>query len=116
AYAARMSDRMPVPRRVIDKVLRGSELTLETVESLSALEPFGEGNPQPLFLMKNCLIEGMTPLSGGKHLKLRVNFDGKSVFVLCFRMTPDEFVYPSGSWVDLLVHLEVNTFRGNKSI
>ena len=116
AYAARMSDRMPVPRRVIDKVLRGSELTLETVESLSALEPFGEGNPQPLFLMKNCLIEGITPLSGGKHLKLRVNFDGKSVFVLCFRMTPDEFVYPSGSWVDLLVHLEVNTFRGNKSI
>ena len=51
ADAAGMSDRMPVPRRVIDKVLRGSELTLETVESLSALEPFGEGTPrapQPL--------------------------------------------------------------------
>lgn len=115
-YAARVSDRMPVPRMVIDKTLRGNELTLETVESLSILEPFGEGNPQPLFLMKNCLIEGITPLSGGKHLKLRVNFDGKSVYVLCFRMTPEQFVYQTGSWVDLLVHLEINTFRGNRSI
>lgn len=116
AYAARASDRMPVPQMQIDRVLKAGDLTLETVEGLDLLEPYGEGNPRPLFLMKNCLIEGITALSGGKHTKLKVNFDGKSVFVLCFRTEPGQFVYPVGSWVDLLVHLEVNSFRGNKSI
>ncbi len=116
AYAARISDRMPVQQMVIDKSLHSGDLSLEAVESLSYLEPYGEGNPQPLFLMRRCVVEGITPLSGGKHVKLRVNFDGRSVFVLCFRMTPQQFIYPAGSMVDLLVNLEINSFRDTRSI
>lgn len=115
-YAARVSDRMPVQTMVIDKSLRSMDLTLEAVEALSYLEPYGEGNPQPLFLMRNCIVEGITPLSGGKHLKLRVNFDGRSVFVLCFKMTPEQFIYPVDSMIDLLVNLELNVFRDTRSI
>lgn len=115
-YAARISDRMPVQTMIIDKSLRSGDLSLEAVEALSCLEPYGEGNPQPLFLMRNCIVEGITPLSGGKHLKLRVNFDGRSVFVLCFKMTPEQFLYPVDSMIDLLVNLELNVFRDTRSI
>jgi single-stranded-DNA-specific exonuclease len=115
-YAAETADRMPVPQLTIDRSLKGGDLSLEAVEALSYLEPYGEGNPQPLFLMKNCFIEGITPLSGGKHIKLKVKFDGRSVFVLCFRVTPEQFVYPVDSCVDLLVNLEMNVFRDTRSI
>ncbi len=115
-YAAASFDRMPVIRRTIDRRLRGGDIELGNVEMLSCLEPFGEGNPQPVFLMRDCMVEGITPLSGGKHCKLRVSFEGKSVFILCFKMTPEQFIYDKGSMVDLLVTLEVNTFREVRSI
>lgn len=115
-YAAARYDRMPVVQTVIDRRLRAADIDLSAVELLESLEPFGEGNPQPVFLMRDCMVEGITPLSGGKHIKLRVAFEGRSVFVLCFRMTPEQFIYPKGSMIDLLVCLEVNTFRDTKSI
>lgn len=115
-YAAAEFDRMPVVQTVIDRRLRAADIELSSVELLECLEPFGEGNPQPVFLMRDCMVEGVTPLSGGKHIKLRVAFEGRSVFVLCFRMTPEQFIYPKGSMIDLLVCLEVNTFRDTKSI
>ena len=115
-YAAAEFDRMPVVQTVIDRRLRAADIELSSVELLECLEPFGEGNPQPVFLMRDCMVEGVAPLSGGKHIKLRVAFEGRSVFVLCFRMTPEQFIYPKGSMIDLLVCLEVNTFRDTKSI
>ena len=115
-YAAAEFDRMPVVQTVIDRRLRAADIELSSVELLECLEPFGEGNPQPVFLMRDCMVEGVTPLSGGKHIKLRVAFEGRSVFVLCFRMTPEQFIYPKGSMIDLLVCLEVNSFRDTKSI
>ena len=115
-YAAARFDRMPVVQTVIDRRLRAADIDLSAVEMLSCLEPYGEGNPQPVFLMRDCMVEGVTPLSGGKHIKLRVAFEGKSVYVLCFRMTPEQFIYPKGSMIDLLVCLEVNTFRDTRSI
>ena len=96
-YAAARFDRMPVVQTVIDRRLRAADIDLSAVEMLSCLEPYGEGNPQPVFLMRDCMVEGVTPLSGGKHIKLRVAFEGKSVYVLCFRMTPEQFIYPKGS-------------------
>ncbi len=116
AYAAQYHDRMPVVSMKIDKILHGGDINVNDVAALEMLEPFGEGNPQPLFLMKDCVIESILPMSENKHLKLKVNFEGKSVYVLYFRMSTDRFIYPVGSRVDILANLEINTFRENVSI
>lgn len=115
-YAARYHDRMPVVSMKIDKILHGGDINVNDVSALEMLEPFGEGNPQPLFLMKDCVIESILPMSENKHLKLKVNFEGKSVYVLYFRMSTDRFIYPVGSRVDILANLEINAFRENVSI
>lgn len=116
AYAAQNYDRMPREAIRIDYELRGSELSLSTVEELSFLEPFGEGSPQPVFLMRNCLIEQLIPMGNGQHLKLKVNFDGRSVFVVSFKTRAEQFIYKEGSRADLLVTLEENEYRGNRGI
>ena len=116
AYAARQHDQMPVVSQKIDKILHASDINVNDVSALEMLEPFGEGNPQPLFLLKNCVIEGIQPMSENRHLKLKVRFEEKSIYVLYFRMSTDRFIYPVGAAVDILANLELNTFRENVSI
>lgn len=116
AYAQKYFDRMPRETIRIDRRLRGVDISLAAVESLEMLEPYGEGNPQPVFLLSNCTVRQMVPLAGGKHMKLKVDFDGKQIFIVCFRTNPDTFIYKEGSRVDILASLEINEFRGNRSI
>ncbi len=54
-----------------DAWVEGSELTLDFVESLSRLEPFGEGNPEPVFALGGVSLADARPLgSEGRHLAL----------------------------------------------
>ncbi|MDL2247859.1 single-stranded-DNA-specific exonuclease RecJ, partial [Bacteroides sp. OttesenSCG-928-J23] len=60
-YAKDSCPRMPVPKILVDCAVNPSELTVEAVESLAALEPFGEGNRPPLFLLAGLVLEGIYP-------------------------------------------------------
>lgn len=115
-YAEQYFEKMPVVNQRIDKELHIGNINLNDVAALQKLEPFGEGNPQPLFLLRNCQIQDIIPMSGGKHLKLKMLFEGKPIYVLYFKMSPDQFVYPVGSVVDILANLELNAFRDNVSV
>ena len=115
-YAAQYHDQMPLVRQQIDHVLSAGEITLNCVSALEQLEPFGERCPQPLFLLKNCRIEGIYPMSENRHLKLKVSFGGKSIHVLYFKMSTGQFIYPVGALVDILANLELNAFRDSVSV
>ena len=115
-YAERNHEMMPVPTIRIDKELTLRDINIESVSALSALEPFGESSPRPVFLLRGCVIKEILPLAGNKHLKLKVGFEGSNIFVLYFKMNTEQFIYPVGSTVDILANLELSTFRGNTSI
>ena len=115
-YAREHHDKMPAAEQAIDKELHIGDINVDDVQALELLEPCGEGNPQPVFLLRRCVIEAIQPLGGDKHLKLKVNFEGKSIYVLYFRMSTDQFIYPVGSRVDILANLELNEFRDTVSI
>ena len=51
-------------------------LTLEGVEGLDLLEPYGAGNPKPVFSLSGCLISAMSGVGGGRHLKLKLSAGG----------------------------------------
>lgn len=51
--------------------VRPAELTLEFAEWLQRLEPFGEGNPEPVFGIKDVTMLEVKPLGiDGKHLQI----------------------------------------------
>jgi len=116
SYAENNYDVMPCLARVIDKELHISDINVAMVEELSLLEPCGEENLRPLFLLKNCVIEQIIPLANDKHLKIKVNFEGKSIYVLYFRMSTDNFIYSVGNRIDILANLEINTYKETVSI
>ena len=107
---------MPYYKLTADCVVEPSELTVPMVQSLSRLEPFGEGNPSPVFELDAVRLERIQSLSGGKHLKLACSKNGTAFQVLLFGTGPDQFGYQPGDLLDLLVSAEISVFRGEVSV
>lgn len=58
-----------------------SEVTIELAEALQRLEPFGEGNPEPIFGFKGVRFTDVRPLgSEGKHLSVVLSNRVRSVW------------------------------------
>ena len=58
----------------VDAWVSPDDLTIEIAEWITRLEPFGEGNPEPVFGMKNAILRDIRPLGAeGRHLALTVN-------------------------------------------
>ncbi len=93
-----------------------SELNLETVYGLSEFEPFGFGNPIPVFLLRNVKLERITPLSGGTHQKLTLSKDGVTFQALLFGVKGFELSLTEGKLADIAVTLSANEYKGNESL
>lgn len=70
--AAHLSDEDLVPALHIDAELPAESLTLSLAEELRALEPFGAGNPRPLFVTRSLRLVAEPRIIKEKHLKLRL--------------------------------------------
>ena len=62
-------------------------LTQEGVLSLDLLEPYGTGNPKPVFSMSGCTVTSATEVGGGRHLKLKVSKGGRSFDAIFFSVS-----------------------------
>lgn len=111
AQESNISDIMPIIN--IDKEINLKNINIEEVKSLELLEPFGEGNKMPLFLLKNLKIDSIRALSGGKHLKLTLKQDNNIVDAIGFNMGDLSKEYLLGDKVDVVGTIEINSF-GNK--
>ena len=90
-----------------------SELTLAEAEEIRKLEPFGLQNPVPVFILRNAVIRSVTPLSGGKHVKLRLSDGGRNeLTAVYFAMNADTFPLCEGDRCDAVFSLEINDFTG----
>jgi len=105
-----------VPVIKIDKILTAKDLEVDNIKGLKILEPFGEGNKNPNFVIKNAKITSIRALSEGKHLKLAVNVDGKNMDVIGFQMGEliDNFLI--GDKVDIAGNIDINEFNGYENI
>ena len=91
-------------------------LTLEGVEGLDLLEPYGSGNPKPVFYLQGCLITALSEVGGGRHLKLKVAAGGRSFDAIFFSATAAEMGVAQGDRVDVAFTPQVNEYRGWRSV
>lgn len=111
-YAAEHHLRMPVPELTIDCKLRPSQVDVEKLGLLAALEPTGTGNPAPLFGLYNMRLDNIMPVGDGKHLRLSVSRDGTRLSAMKFQTTSQNFSIACGTIVNLVVSMERNEYRG----
>lgn len=114
-YALKQSN-MPFNACNIDCKINPALLNVELIEPLSYLEPYGAGNPTPLFGLYNMTLAQVTPLSQNKHLRLQLRRNNASVTVMKFFTTQQEFPYEIGDILDLAVTLDINEFNGQRNV
>ena len=115
-YAAAACPQMPTAALSVALRLRPGQIDTEKLALLEVLEPYGSGNPAPLFALCNMRLDNITALGGGKHLRLSMSRDGVRVNVMKFQTTPQELPIPCGSLVNCIVSLEKNEYRGILSV
>ena len=114
-YAAGF-DVMPAITLTADKLLLPEDITVSHVKGLSALEPFGEGNPQPVFAMLGAVVTNIVPLSQGKHSRLSISYGNVNTQALIFGTPPGRLNVKKGSRVDMLVNLDINEYNDKESV
>ena len=107
---------MPFDKLNIECKLNPAFLSVDLVQSLSCLQPFGAGNPTPIFGLYQMTIDNIIPLSNNKHLKLVLSKKGTTINALYFFTSTDEFPYRKGDLIDLAVTLDTNEYNGNVSV
>ncbi|MBR2855537.1 single-stranded-DNA-specific exonuclease RecJ [Candidatus Saccharibacteria bacterium] len=96
-----------------------SELTLEFLDDLAKLEPFGPGNEEPIFHLKDVRLENVARMGADRnHLRLDLK-DSKNKYLKAVSFyAPQDWldIDPQFDRIELLVKLCKNEFRGLKTV
>jgi single-stranded-DNA-specific exonuclease len=88
-------------------------LTRSLLKELELLNPCGAGNPQPVFVARNCRVISPRVLSE-KHLKFEVEQDGCRIGCIAFGFA--ERFDQLGETVDLMFRPGINEWRGKETL
>ncbi len=116
AYAATHAEANDGVTVLIDAELPFGEINMSLAEELTALEPFGVGNPLPRFLVRDVTVERIAELGGGKHLKLTVTDGDRALYALLFSTSRSEIEFGEGDRIDLVCTLDINEYRDLRSV
>ncbi len=98
----------------LDAQVAVGELTVETIRSLDRLEPCGAGCPRPSFYFPGAELRMVSRVGeGGKHLRLRLSYQGEEIDGIYFHYRGDPLGV--GQQVDVAYYPRINAFRGTES-
>lgn len=106
-------DLVPVLR--IDAALKLSDVTAELYAEVQQMEPFGRGNPAPVFSAE-AVVASEPRILKEKHLKLIVAGDGKRFEAIGWGLASRAASLACGRRAELAFSLTENTFQGLTSL
>ena len=93
-----------------------SPISLDLFEKITKLEPFGNGNEEPTFEIKNARVVARQEMGDKKqHLKLTLT-DGKNEIKMLKFNAPEEFFVEIGEEIDVVFSLGLNEWQGQKNV
>jgi single-stranded-DNA-specific exonuclease len=96
------------PKYVIDAVVSGRELNFAFLTGYERLQPFGIGNPAPLFCLRRAEPGGEPRLLKDKHRVFSIRHDGRLLRAIHFGA--GNISVPAPPW-DIAFFLETNRFQ-----
>ena len=125
AFRARMNEYArnfrggAAPVSVLDvdvAITHPSAVTLEELEELSALEPYGSGNARPVFCLLGATLLRTQNVGQNRHLKLRLGKGSAQFDGIFFSTVAEDCGCKAGDRVDAAFYLQVNEFRGSRTL
>ncbi|WP_410772534.1 single-stranded-DNA-specific exonuclease RecJ [Fontibacillus sp. BL9] len=104
---------MPVMHNDLECSLQ--EITLPVIEQLELLAPFGMENPCPRLLIRGAkLIESRQMGKDGKHLRLTLSQNGKTVEAVAFGKGDLDFLLSEEAVLDIVAEASINEWNGSR--
>jgi len=91
-------------------------LSLENVERLADLAPWGVNNPPPILSLNGARIDSITPIGGDRHLKCKIQKGAQAFECIFFGTSGKSFHFKQGNYIDVAFEPIVNDFRGVRSV
>lgn len=100
-----------IPTLTIDCEIPLSSVNLELADIIEAMEPFGEGNPSPIFYTRKLTVKGQAAVLGKETLKFWVTDGSCSVSAVGFSMANYRGMITPGSKIDLAYHISIDDWN-----
>lgn len=107
-----------IPSIAVDAILGPDELSSDLAREIAAMEPFGRGNSEPVFVTSSLEVVQIQRMGADRsHLKMRVRGNGGS--------PTDCVMFGGGDWndvlsvgreVDICYNIKINRFNGYESL
>jgi single-stranded-DNA-specific exonuclease len=103
------------PELQLDAELRLEELNDKAAGEVLALEPFGQGNRQPLFLVRNAEVRGAEGFGrSGEHVRARLWQGQRSLFVKAWRSSARLEELSDGARIDAAIAIEDDAWSAQR--
>jgi len=101
---------------LVDLELKPEELSHKFYSTTRALAPFGDSNPEPIFLMKDLKVLEKRLVGFNNHLKLLLSKDNKKFQVIAFRKGELNDSIEIGDYIDIVFKLGEDSYLGVTTI
>ena len=108
-----LKDKILIPKNNIDAQIESAAVTIKNINAINLLEPFGVGNPKPIFLLKNVIIKSLRTVGSTKdHLQLKLD---DSLSAIAFKQGKLEKHLKIGQSIDILANLDINIWGNTQT-
>ncbi|MBQ1249625.1 MAG: single-stranded-DNA-specific exonuclease RecJ, partial [Selenomonadales bacterium] len=105
------------PQVKIDAVIAPTEVDEQLVRSLDMLEPFGMGNPRPLFACESMPIQSLAKIGKDQQtVKMRVQCLNSTLDCIGWRMPEMVDAYHVADKVDIAFQPDINEWNGQRTV
>lgn len=114
---AELSPNDYIPVLAIDALVALDEINAGFIEQLACLEPYGMGNPKPVFACRNVSIAEIRPIGDGqKHLKMKIACTNGTFDAVAWNYGEIAGALTAAKDVDLAFLPEYNEWQGRRNI
>ncbi len=101
----------------IDAVLHEEDLTLDSFTDIADLEPFGQGNPKPLFAIHEAIVSSKKVVGATqKHLQLQIMVEQTRLDCIGFNMAHMADRLVIGAQISVAGELMADSWNGQKKL
>ncbi|MBQ4146145.1 MAG: single-stranded-DNA-specific exonuclease RecJ [Clostridia bacterium] len=112
----KITENMLTPTIMLDASIKVQYITMDTVNDINKLQPFGVDNPTPVFAVRNIKIHKISVMSEGKHLRMTLLKEGKYLDAVGFGMGEYYHHLEEGDFIDVAFALDINDYKGFQNV
>lgn len=99
-----------------DAEVEPSDINFRSVTELERLAPFGQGNRQPVFCIRDAKISSLASMGEGKHSRLTLDKGAGRLSAVWFGSSAEKLGFRENDFADIIFTADINEFRGVKNV